>query len=124
MLKSSVLILFALFFSQAGFAATVRCVNANVRNSPVVLQYDFQDTKSMRIAGNIIIRDEVISIIQVAQHKVSSTGFYLVIDDADTFTTPVYTFSTSSISTTKAFSGALLYNVNGAAKKMTLACRL
>lgn len=106
------------------FAKTVSCVNPKVRNSPVVLQYDFQDSASARFGGNLLIMGQAVPDFQIAQYKNSSSGLFLVLDDADTATTPMFVFSTGKPSMNYAFSGEAKSTMPGVLPRQPLSCRI
>lgn len=115
----------AIFLSPLiSFSATISCIDTKVRNSPVVLQFDYQDTGSARFAGNLKVMGQNIPNFQVAQYKATAEGFFVVVDDAQTFSKPVYAFESKAVSTRKAFAGASVSNLPGVPKKQSLSCRL
>lgn len=90
-LKAAFGMLVTLASFKAG-AATLSCVDAKVKNGPVVLSYQIQNTKSARLGSDITYKNQVISSFQVAQYMAQGLEVYLLLDDALTNTTPILQF--------------------------------
>lgn len=91
--KAAIGMLVSLAAAQAKADSVVTCSDASVKNGPTILSYSIASTKSARLTSAVTYKSTVYGSFQVAQYAANALELLLMIDDADTNTTPVFQFA-------------------------------
>lgn len=86
---SRLIISVLLFLPTASLAETVSCFKDKARRQ-LVISYEISDNPSKRLAGDIVNRGVGYSSGQVAQYKATKHEHFVMVDDPDTASYPLF----------------------------------